>query len=374
MDFPFPLLGPRQGHRHHYGPESPWHHCLLEIPESTSGRVRLQLTIPWRELGSGEHIISVALTWPKLNLPPRDLKGLAEDVWKRLVPGKYERTDRSSLVGSLVRVSIKFNRWRAELFIRREDRQLIELLIREEERVAELVSSGAIDFAICTVREQAIGSLVAGLEWATRFFHPGWSREKDKAAWVYRAHLKTAMLVAEEVADLYLENSPLLTRRKYLDVAFPTLKKRISDAYRSATVTARRLALALVDIKFENLFPDRLRLLDPNRLRGLDDATLWSMLLPPDNRDRLIRFRPAPSVQEMMSWPKAKTRDNEAAKGFCNWWVCLVEEPLRPLYPLTDIPLNQRNYIAFLEFPGVERWASIVWDALHGPKRPISSD
>ncbi len=235
---------------------------------------------------------------------------------------------------------IRFKKWRAEVIIRKEDQDLAKSLPRDYANVC----------------------LITGLGWAFRFFHGRWSRDKDKVAWVYRAHLKTALIVAEEVAELYLSKSSHLFPRQHLDGAYPRLAERIKEAYSHPTVTARRLALALVDIKFEKLLN---KLLDPNRPVGLDDATLWSRLLPPENRKRLLELCPASSVWEIMSWAEARREENEAASGFSSWYICLVHKPLAPLNPPFDTDIRKRSEIAFLEFPGVERWASIVWEALN---------
>ena len=68
MDFSFPLLEKRDGDREHSNPSSAWHLCQLSNPEASGGRIRLQLTIPYyeigRELGTGQRVVSVALTWP----------------------------------------------------------------------------------------------------------------------------------------------------------------------------------------------------------------------------------------------------------------------------------------------------------------------
>lgn len=305
----------------------------------------------------GRYVLTLAIIWPKGGraLPsPRDLM---EEIWRRLTAGGFKRVRRLSKPlfwpkagpprvqpSRFVNIRIRFKEWRGEVLIREEDVKLTKLLSSEEGREAA---------AVC---------LQTALGWAFRFFHGRWPREEDKFAWVYRAHRTTALLVAEEVANLYREKSPLLSPRQYLDEAHPILEKRIKEAYLHPTVTSRRLALALVDIKFEQLLP---RLLDPNRMVGLDDAKLWNMFLPPENRERLTKLRPAPSVREIMSWPESKREVDEVASGFSNWWCRIVYDPLRPLYPPSDVPIHERKTIAFLEQPGVERWASIVWEALN---------
>lgn len=355
MEFPFPLLEPRQGDRHYYDTASSLHHCSLDIPEARGGRVRLQLTIPWYDLEKDLQVLTLAIVWPKHGPALPGPNAVAETIWKRLTAGDFERTRRSSRPlfwskhgppraqpSGLVTARVRINKWRGETFVRTEDQDLAKSLPRD-------------DAVVC---------LVCDLGWAFRFFHGRWPRDKDKLAWVYRAHRMTALLVAEEIADLYLQNSPhLLPRqRQNLDDAYPVLKKRIAEAYRSDTVTPRRLALALVDIKFEKLLN---RLLDPNRMVGLDDATLWSRLLPQENRERLNQLRPAPSVWEIMSWAERVREENEAASGFSSWYSCLVGKPLEPLNPPFETDIRQRKEIAFLEYPGVERWASIVWEALN---------
>jgi len=120
----------------------------------------------------------------------------------------------------------------------------------------------------------------------------------------------------------------------YLDKAYPELEKLITEAYlttatRKPRVTFRRLALALVHVKFKELgYP----LLLPER-SGLIDSKIWNNLLPPDKRERLIKLRPAPSVREIRSWPEVKREDDEVADGFLTWWVRLVYDPLGVLYP-----------------------------------------
>jgi len=156
----------------------------------------------------------------------------------------------------------------------------------------------------------------------------------------------TAMIVADEVADLYLRDPKLLVHPQYIEKAYPELEKRIKDAYRHPTVTRRRLALALVDIKFEKVLGP---LLNPDRLVGLDDATLWSRRLHRDY-DRLIQLRPAPSVRELLSWSKAKRREDDVADWFLRWWGELVFLPLEPFA---------------VEMAGDEMWPPIVWEALH---------
>jgi len=105
-------------------------------------------------------------------------------------------------------------------------------------------------------------------------------------------------------------------------------------------------------------------LLHPNRSVGLDDATLWSRLLPPKDQRRLQALLPTPTVHELMSLPKSASRDDEIINGFLSWWSRLVNDPLQPLYPPSDTDFRKHREIAFLEFPGVERWASIVRETL----------
>jgi len=121
--FPFPLLKSRLGGRHHYNSSSSWHHCSLDIPESTRGRIILQLTIPWFDVEAVEHILSIAIMWPKHGRALPSPREIAELIWKQLTTGHFERTIRSSLclfwpkVGpprsqpaELVRTPIKFKR------------------------------------------------------------------------------------------------------------------------------------------------------------------------------------------------------------------------------------------------------------------------
>jgi len=359
--FPFPLLKSRLGDRHYYETSSSWHHCSLDIPESTRGRITLQRTIPWVDVETGEHILSIAIMWSKHGRALPSPKEVAEVIWKQLTTGHFERSIRSSLclfwpkVGpprsqpaELVRAPIKIKRWGAEVFIRKTDRDLAESLPRDD----------------------AIVCLVRCLEWGFRLLPGQWARDQDRFAWVYRQHLKTALIVAEEVAQLYLARSPQLSPRMYLDKAYPELEKLITEAYlpriRKPRVTFRRLALALVHVKFRELGYPVLR---PGR-SGLIDSKIWNNLLPPDKRERLIKLRPAPSVRDLLSWSKAKRVDDEVANGFLTWWIRLVYNPLGALYPPQEKPLRERlgksdAVFAFLEDPGVESFASIVWSALN---------
>ncbi len=342
MEFSFPLLEPRQGDRHYYYAASPVHHATLDVPESKRGRIRLQLTIPWITLKGGRYLLTVALVWPKIGPDFPMPHELAAELWKRLTEESFERTEQRGLAGALLKVPVRFKRWPAELFIRKQDWKLARSLAGEEGHDATFVC------------------LTETLAWAFRFFHRSrWPREQDKFAWVYRAHRLTALLVADEVAELYLTNAPSLSPRKYLDEAHPRLARRIAEAYRHPTITPRRLALALVEVKFEKLLG---RLL--NRSTGLDDARLWSIMVPPASRSRLLGLLPTQSVVALRSLPKA-VRQGDHICGFLHWWDLLVNTPLRPLYPPTDVPIKKRSEIAFLELPGVEHWASVVEEALY---------
>jgi len=173
----FPLLPRRRGDRTHTPPFSPAHDVLLEIPAARGGRVRLQLTMPWRhEQGS----ILLALEWPKaVDLPP--VRCLGRTIWRVLCgrAGPPRRTKRFGLSAFPVSVAA----WSGRLYV----------------PTAHLGTVRRLDPA------NAVTGLTAGLDHASRMLVGRWESRVDPQAWIYAMHFRLALLVADEVAREYLD-------------------------------------------------------------------------------------------------------------------------------------------------------------------------
>jgi len=256
----FPLLPPRRGDRTFTPPFSRAHDVLLEIPAARGGRVRLQLTMPWRhEQGS----IALALEWAKpVALPP--VRRLGEALWRVLCgrAGLPRRTNRSRLSAFPVSVAA----WSGRLYV----------------PTAHLGTVRRLDPG------NAVTWLTAGLGYASRMLVGRWSSHRHRRAWIYAMHEKLGLLAADELAREYLSSLPtVLAHLERLHRAAPQLRSQIIAACSGrapAHVTPRRFAMALVDAKFRKF---RRPLLDPKGRAGLDNGTLWRRVLPLAKERRL---------------------------------------------------------------------------------------
>jgi hypothetical protein len=195
------------------------------------------------------------------------------------------------------------------------------------------------------------------LAWAARLLIGRWPSDQDRWCWIYRQHRYIALFVADEVAWYYLHNSSALRGSMWLDEAKSSLAHRIREAYvltptgRPPTVTQRRLALALVDVKFENVLP---RLLDPARSVGLTDGKLWALVLPPKIRQTLRELCPTRTIPQLLELREQAAELDPILKWVRNWWNLFV-----------DGPLFSFNASHFQSFPAVEDGAARMWAALH---------
>jgi hypothetical protein len=348
----FPLLEERQGDREFNDPLSSWHFRQLSIPEE-GGRIRLQITIPFSDLlvsrivlGTRAPILSLAVTWQRTGhlLPSPEL--LAKEIIHRLNVGRFKPADRKGRIRQrLAKLPIKFARWSGDIYLQWTDRDIAEVL---PPRDAVLAIRSAVRWTHWILGGFCEGKKLRGASWQAR---------------IYTAHRKTALMVANEIADLYLSNSPRLFSRERLDEIYPVLVQNIKEAYGSRNpqtaphVTAHRLALALVDLKYGRTLP---KLLDKNRQTGLTDSRLWARLLPKQHRNLLRKLCPADSVRDLIDWPETKRESNIAADEFASWWGMLTDSP--------NVPLRRSKKpgsIAFHDLPGVEEWATRVWNALY---------
>jgi hypothetical protein len=240
--------------------------------------------------------------------------------------------------------------WRGELFTARANRALVPYAPRRD--VYE------------SVREV--------LGWASKILSHRQPSDRDRLAWIYHAHRRTALFVADEIAKRYFTDRVSLGNVSRLEAALPKLRERIKAAYPhrvwSSRVTPRRLALALVDHVFEPLFPRPL--LEPGRRVGLTDGRLWNEVFPPEYRKRMKALLPAESVHQLLSWPRRELDEHPSGKWFLSWWAILLNV-LGPYYPgywtnteRSPASTDTRS-IKLLSHPGVEEWAAEVWDALH---------
>jgi len=260
----FPLLPRRRGDRTHTPPFSPAHDVLLEIPAARGGRVRLQLTMPWRhEQGS----ILLALEWPKaVDLPP--VRCLGRTIWRVLCgrAGPPRRTKRFGLSAFPVSVAA----WSGRLYV----------------PTAHLGTVRRLDPA------NAVTGLTAGLDHASRMLVGRWESRVDPQAWIYAMHFRLALLVADEVAREYLDGLPSVPLPlQRLHQAIPQLRRCVNAAYPGQSprqLTPHRLAMAIVDAKLSHLLRP---LLDPGGRAGLDDGTLWRRALPLATERRLCALR-----------------------------------------------------------------------------------
>jgi len=351
VDLSFPLLEKRQGDREFNDPLSSWHFRQLSIPEE-GGRIRLQITIPFSDLlvgrivlGTRSAILSIAVTWQSRqhSLPTPEL--LAKEIVRRLNEGGFKPTDRKGRNRQrLAKLPIKFERWSGDIYLQWTDRDIAEVL---PPRDAVPALRSAVRWSHWMLRFSE-GQKLRGISWRER---------------IYIAHRMTALMVADEIADLYLKNSPRLFSRERLDEIYPVLVQTIKDAYGSRNpettphVTAHRLALALVDLKFGTTLP---KLLDKNRQTGLTDSRLWALYLPKQHRSLLRKLCPADNVRDLIDWPESERENSIAADQFSGWWGMLTGTP--------DVPLSssrKSGWPAFHDTPGVEEWATRVWNALY---------
>ncbi len=340
--FKFPLWKKRGDDRNYAFPSSPLNQAVLSVPPE-GGRIRLCVTIPWGGLPDPRrlHILAIALTWRKsLRLPSS--QAVAEATWKALQGKRYRRTTRPALDC----FPIKVGPWRAEAFTWETHRPLLAHLPKDD----------------------ALVNLQSALEWTSRLLTRRWSR-KGRGDWLLRAHRLTALLVADEIATLYFDDRTRLVNAAAVEQAEPQLLKRIRAAYRAPRLTPRRLALALVDAKFEGVHPSQFSILDPNRQMGLDDGQLWRRLIPEDHEQRMREgLWPAPSVRELLGWSAEQTREDQRADWLLRWWHLLRDLPLKPLLCTPaprpgELPPSPRNFLQ--QLPGTEDWAARVWDALY---------
>jgi len=170
---------------------------------------------------------------------------------------------------------------------------------------------------------------------------------------MYRMHRYTAMVVADEVARLYLsDDRHLLGDVQFLERADPTLCGRIEAAWGpKAKMTPRRLALALVDAKFKHVLPE---LLNADRQKGIVDSQLWSLLMRPEEAGKVRALCPAPTVRELCQWSKSRIHQNYSADWFLRWWAEVVRLPLYPFEMTVEMTAA-----------GDDTWPSYVWEALH---------
>ena len=301
----FPLLPPRRGDRIFAPPFSPAHDLLLEIPAAKRGRVRLQLSMPWRD-EQGE--MTLAVEWAKAAPAPR-IKRLAMQIWRIVTgPAGSRRTRRPGLLS----FRLTSDAWQGVLYIRAGDRA-------DASRVDSVNAVIWLEEALRYVRRMLVG------RW--------WRSKRDTDAWIVAMHWYFALLAADDLARDYLMDRSAIKSPVMLQRAEPTFRQQIqAAAWSSRRVTPRRLAFALVDAKFRQLRPF---LLCGQRL-ALADGTLWNRVMPPDQRRRL----------------RALLRgDPYVARWYTRWRSLMVHGPL----------LDYR----FFETPGEEDLAARVWYARH---------
>lgn len=319
----FPLLRARKGDRT-FIESDPFECTQLDIPASWGGRVRLQVTILSLD---GSTKVALSMEWPRCSPLPGP-KGLADEVWRTLLSRTPQRTRRAGLAP----FNLALREWRGTVSLRKEN---VPALRRLEP-----------PYALLCIRE--------ALAFAYRHLRGRWPSEKDKQLWMYRMHRYTAMMVADEVARLYLgDRKSELGELKFLKEAAPSLRKRIKACWqftpsgKGARITPRRLALALVDAKFKHVLPE---LLNVDRCKGIADGQLWSLVMPPEKAERVRALCPTPTVRELRRWSRSQIHESYAADWFLRWWANIV---LRPLHSFEMIAA------------GDDAWPSRVWEALH---------
>lgn len=343
VDPPRFLLPPRLTDRYFPYAHSPWHQGGLWVPYG-GGRVRLQVSVPWiGDPGDRRHRLSFVLAWQRpLHLPaPSKLSTVVADALR----GAHPQRTRGP---GLDRFCLKLESWRGEAFTEKKDRALLPHVPRA-------------DACLC-VRE--------ALAWASRLLSHRWPSYHYKLGWIYSAHRFTALLVADEIAARYFEEPASLGDISRLQSALPQLCRRLGEAYRlpecPPQMTPRRLALALVDHVLGPLF---LRpLLDPDRCVSLEEGRLWEQAFPPEYRSRLKTLLPAESVHALLSWPKWKREEDQAVNWFVTWWylLLLVQGPfVRGRWSADEASPITGAGSKLLAYPGVEKWAAFVWDALY---------
>ena len=298
----------------------------LDIPP-TRGRVRLQLTINSVDLVA---LVPLAIEWQKPHSLP-GVAGLAEQIWSTLTSRSPAPTRRAGLATFPVRL----RDWRGTVYVPKAD----------VPDVGYIAAGAPQSYPVLSVRE--------ALAFAKRHLMGCWGNDRDKRTWMYRMHRLTAMVVADEIARLYMENRQVFGKYlKYLDAAMDDLRGRIEVAWKpGARVTPRRLALALVDAKFDHLSGpghESWKLLG-NRMK-LYDGQLWSRFMEPEKERRIRALCPTPRVRDLVHLRKAEYRDNPAASWFLSWWTLIVAGPLYPFK---------------LDMRYTDEWPSYVWEALY---------
>jgi len=330
MSLPFPLFPLRQGDREYTNAASEFNQCLLSIPSDPRGQIRLELVIPVGMCGITLILVPLALSWAKgLSLPSSNQTARA--IWSLLQTGKPKK----SRTGFMVFSTHEVEGWTARVYVPAE--------------VHASLASIQPRYPILVLEES--------LAWAARLLIGRWPSDQDRWHWIYRQHQHIALFVADEIAWHFLHNPPILRDSTWLNEAKPSLVHRIREAYgltatgRPPSVTQRRLALALVDVKFENAHP---RLLDHARASGLTDGRLWSLVLPPGTRQTLRNLCPTRTIPELLELREQGAELHIIMKWVRSWWNLFVYSPLRSF--------NASN---FMSFPGVEDVAARMWEALH---------
>lgn len=335
-----PLFGQRHDDRTHSLALSPMHQAFLSVPP-TGGRIRLIVTVPWAgPPGPSLHVLPITLTWQKtLELP--QIGKLAEIAWCSLRHDARDRTERPRVN----RYPLKVDQWRGDAYVWKTDHMLLANLPKDD----------------------AITNLGQALTWAARILRCRRRPKKDRRFLIKYAHRLTALLVADEVAQLYVTNREISEFRA-LKEAESLLRRRVRRAYGpNAGLTPRRLGLALVD----QAFGDDLPLLLARGRAKLDDGHLWSRLVPPDVRERLRKqLWPAATVRELLD---AHDADDDRVRWLTRWWCALRDGPGLALL-VGKLPAPERAAASapqisvanvMLRIPGAEAWSERVLEAVY---------
>jgi hypothetical protein len=267
---PFPLFHPRKHSREYTNPLSPWHLRVASIPFNPQGRIIIQLTIPGGGIWNDMFILPLAVSWPK-TAPLRSPRRMARLAWRLLRRTSPRRSRTGYATFSDARMGA------LSVYVPRQTLRWIPHIPEAE----------------------AIGNLNDAIAWVGYLLTGTWPSDQDRWTWIYRAHRQFAMPVADEVARSYLVHRTTLLHRGYLEQAHAQLVAHITQVYgstpthRPRVITARRLALALVDVKFQDLLPP---LLAPGRAARLEDARLWSLVLPRRAQTSIRHLWPAGTV------------------------------------------------------------------------------
>jgi len=304
----FPLVPSRRGDRTFFNESFPGQDIRLDVPQSRGSRVRLQMTMPYRD-ETGK--VSLLVEWPKRR-PFPDPRSVSAQIWNQITSSAPSLRSRTGLAFFKVEV----DSWRGFVYLPREG---IEFL-------------GNVDPA------NAVVWLGETLAWADRLLVGRRPSDRNVEAWIYRMHRYTALLVACEIAEAYLTNRQSLRYPRELEQAEGELRRRIAAVWSSHSgrtrVTPQRLALILVDAKFDGV-KDILSPLALEYHTVLATGHLWRKVMPRESARRLRALAAS---------------DPNGAAWFKRWRSRILSAPLVPY--------------TFFTTPGDEAWASYVWHAL----------